>query len=229
MRTKWCKNLCKLTFSAAVLMSLTMSARAADYSFTTDAPQDYYKSSPYEEVYGSQCNYGGPNIVDYQTPELEYGIQSTTQTGVMERTILPGLQEAVATVDGTGYGISDGGGTAVTLPDLIVTPTVAQTVYQPPAYTSADGMTRADGSIGTVSIPSLGISMKVWEGETNASMAKGMGHYSATSAWDGNVSVCGHNRGAKYVIGSIKDLKQGDIITYTTIYGRGKCVSNSTC
>lgn len=31
--------------------------------------------------------------------------------------------------------------------------------------------------------------------------------------------VCGHNRGAKYVIGSIKDLKTGDVITYTTNYG----------
>ncbi len=50
-------------------------------------------------------------------------------------------------------------------------------------------------------------------------MNKGLGHYSSTSAWDGNVGVCGHNRGAKYVIGSIKDLKGGDVITYTTTYG----------
>ncbi len=51
-------------------------------------------------------------------------------------------------------------------------------------------------------------------------MKKGLGHYSSTSAWDGNiVGVCGHNRGAKYTIGSIKDLEIGDTITYTTIYG----------
>ena len=31
--------------------------------------------------------------------------------------------------------------------------------------------------------------------------------------------MCGHNRGAKYTIGSIKDLEIGDTITYTTIYG----------
>ena len=55
--------------------------------------------------------------------------------------------------------------------------------------------------------------------QTNASMAKGLGHYSTTSAWDGNVGVCGHNRGAKYVIGDIKELEIGDTITYTTIYG----------
>ena len=85
--------------------------------------------------------------------------------------------------------------------------------------TSADGMAYKDGSIGTIKIPSLKINMKVWEGETSTSMSKGLGHYSSTSAWDGNVGACGHNRGTKYAIGAIKDLKQGDTITYTTIYG----------
>ena len=80
-------------------------------------------------------------------------------------------------------------------------------------------MERKDGSIGTLKIPSLNINMKVWEGETNTSMAKGLGHYSSTSGWDGNVGVCGHNRSAKYTIGSIKNLKDGDTITYTTVYG----------
>lgn len=91
--------------------------------------------------------------------------------------------------------------------------------YQEPAYTSAKDMERKDGSIGTLKIPSLDINMKVWEGETKESMKKGLGHYSSTSAWDGNIGVCGHNRGAKYTIGSIKDLEIGDTITYTTIYG----------
>ena len=95
-------------------------------------------------------------------------------------------------------------------------------------------MKRSDGSIGTVKIPSLDINMKVWEGETNESMKKGLGHYSSTSAWDGNVGVCGHNRGAKYTIGSIKDLEYGDTITYTTVHGTRtysvvsvKAISNS--
>lgn len=91
--------------------------------------------------------------------------------------------------------------------------------YQPSAYTSVNGMERKDGSIGTLKIPSLNINMKVWEGETNTSMAKGLGHYSSTSGWDGNIGVCGHNRGAKYTIGNIKNLKDGDTITYTTVYG----------
>ena len=50
-------------------------------------------------------------------------------------------------------------------------------------------------------------------------MVKGLGPYTSISAWAGNGGVCGHNRVAKYVIGSIKDLDIGDTITYTTIYG----------
>ena len=90
---------------------------------------------------------------------------------------------------------------------------------QQTAFTSVDGLEREDGSIGTLEIPSLDISMKVWEGESSASMKKGLGHYSSTSAWNGNVGMCGHNRGSKYVIGSIKDLRSGDTITYTTALG----------
>ena len=118
------------------------------------------------------------------------------------------------TSTGGGYGVGTGTPVIADIPGINEFPTCPQ-----PAYTSADGMKRSDGSIGTLKIPSLGINMKVWEGETNSSMRKGLGHYSSTSAWDGNVGVCGHNRGTKYVIGSIKDLETGDTITYTTIYG----------
>lgn len=202
-----------LTVSAA--LSLTVSAHASDYTFTTDAPSDYYPSSSYEDTYGSRYNYGGPNVVDYQIPELEFGTLSTTQTGIMEKIRLPGLQDAVVTVPGGGYGLGTGPVEIADIPSLEDNfPTITQ-----PAYTSTDGMKRSDGSIGTLKIPSLGINMKVWEGEINDSMRKGLGHYSSTSAWDGNAAFCGHNRGARYVIGDIKDLEIGDTITYTTVYG----------
>ena len=102
------KILSKAILPILALLALTPSAyAAADYSFETTAPQDYYKSTSYEDIYGSQYNYGGKNVVDYQVPELEYGVQSTTMTGVMERTILPGLQQTVAT-GGGGSGVHGG-------------------------------------------------------------------------------------------------------------------------
>lgn len=203
-----------LAIGAVLIMPV--HAQGADYSFTTEAPADYYPSSSYEDVYGSRYNYGGPNIVDFQIPELEYGAFSSTQTGIMEKVRLPGLQETVAVGSGSGYGYGVGDGLPVytDIPGLNDVPVVEQV-----AYTSVKGMERSDGSIGTLKVPSLGINMKVWEGETTESMRKGLGHYSSTSAWDGNVGICGHNRGAKYVIGDIKDMDSGDLITYTTIYG----------
>ena len=95
---------------AAMLSAMAVSAQAADYSFETDGTPEYYPSSSYEDVYGSRYNYGGKNVVDYQIPELEYGQFSTTQTGVMEKIMLPGLQSISASGGGI-YGISPGGGT----------------------------------------------------------------------------------------------------------------------
>ena len=69
---KHTRKLLSLALIAAAVCSLSVSAHAADYSFTTEAPADYYGSTSYEDVYGSQYNYGGPNVVDYQIPELEY-------------------------------------------------------------------------------------------------------------------------------------------------------------
>lgn len=224
-----------LALSAVMALTMTAPAFASDYSFTTTALQDYYNSTSYEDVYGSQYNYGGRNVVDYDIPELEYGRMSTTMTGVMERTILPGLQQVVASTDGSGSGLGGengggggpltelvlddgtGAGSGSTVPVIPDTPQI--TVPNSPAYTSVQGMAYKDGSIGTLKIAKLGISVKVWEGESTTSMAKGVGHYSSTSAWDGNVGLAGHNRGAKYNIGTIKNLVAGDTITYTTMYG----------
>lgn len=215
---KHTRKLLSLALIAAAVCSLSVSAHAASYSFTTESPADYYSSTSYEEVYGSRYNYGGTNVVDYQIPELEYGNFSTTQIGIMVDALLPGLQQSVYAVSGeSGYGITAGGGVYVSAPEVL-TPSTS-ILYQQPVYTSTEGMERSDGSLGTLKIPSLGIHMKVWEGATNSSMSKGLGHYTSTSAWNGNIGICGHNRGAKYVIGDIKDMEEGDLITYTTVYG----------
>lgn len=50
-------------------------------------------------------------------------------------------------------------------------------------------------------------------------MRKGVGHFPSTSAWDGNIGLCGHNRGSSHNIGAIKDLEIGDTIRYQTSLG----------
>lgn len=76
-----------------------------------------------------------------------------------------------------------------------------------------------DGSIGSLYIPSLKKTIKVYEGETLENMKKGIGHFTFTSAWDGNCGFAGHNRGAASYFYFVKDLSIGDTIIYRTLYG----------
>ena len=212
------KKFFSLTLTLAVLLfAMSVSAQAADYAFETDGTPEYYPSSSYEDIYGSRYNYGGKNAVDYQIPELEYGQLSTTQTGVMEKIMLPGLQGISASGGGI-YEISPGGGT-VEIPGFLQGNSAAAPLV--PAFTElSKNFLLSNGTVGKISIPAIGVkNYYLWEGETTASMKKGLGHFTGTSVWNGNVAVCGHNRGAKYVIGSIKDLDVGDKITYTTSMG----------
>jgi sortase A len=86
-----------------------------------------------------------------------------------------------------------------------------------------------DGSIGTLTIPALDLTVKVYEGETQESMKNGLGHFEFSPMWDGNVVIAGHNRGVPVAIGGVKDLKNGDEIIYTTKHGtRTYAVYNRT-
>lgn len=188
------KRLPALLLALSVLASLlTISASAAEYTFTTEAPADYYAGTSYEEVYGSQYNYGGHNVVDYQTPELPYGSFSTTQAGVMEKIPLPGLQQSVSTTVQGGYGVTDavspvlpdGSGTGTVIPS---TPTGSLLPPVAAFTTLTEDFKLSNGAVGYISIPAIGIrKYYVWEGETTASMNKGVGHFSNTSVWDGCV------------------------------------------
>ena len=89
-------------------------------------------------------------------------------------------------------------------------------------YTTASNMKRSDGSIGTLVIPAIGVNKKVYDGESIANMRLGAAHFEGTSGWDGNVAMCGHNRGSYGYFGNIHTLKNGNIIEYTTVYGTRK-------
>ena len=75
------------------------------------------------------------------------------------------------------------------------------------------------GELGTLSISTIGLTVKVYQGTDNASLAKGAGHFTDTSIWDGNIAVAGHNRGVTNHFGKIHTLTNGDTITLTTKLG----------
>ena len=75
------------------------------------------------------------------------------------------------------------------------------------------------GHLGTLKIPSIGVSVKIYEGTSSTQLAKGAGHFTDTSIWDGNVSLAAHNRGTNNYFGKIHTLKPGDEVTLTTKLG----------
>lgn len=80
-------------------------------------------------------------------------------------------------------------------------------------------MLYSGGYLGTLQIPAIDLSTKVYEGTDSSTLAKGAGHFPGTSIWDGNVSIAGHNRGVRDDFGDLHTLEAGDTITWTTQLG----------
>ena len=87
------------------------------------------------------------------------------------------------------------------------------------AVTNTAPLFYADGSIGTLYVERFGRTIQVFHGETLENMNRGAGNFTSTSAWDGNVAIAAHNRGAAGFFSFVKDLQIGDRITYTTLHG----------
>ena len=65
-----------LTLCCALSMALGMVtfASAADYSFKTSPDPVYYGSTNYEDLYDAEYHYGARNQIDYDIPEIQYGL-----------------------------------------------------------------------------------------------------------------------------------------------------------
>jgi len=115
--------------------------------------------------------------------------------------------------NGSGGDYSGTGGASFTppAPGFEVSTSVAP-AYSAPRY-------YADGSIGTIYVARTKQTIKVYEGEQLNNLRIGAGHFKSTSTWDGNVALCGHNRGGAGYFSFVKDLQIGDKVTYTTLYG----------
>ena len=203
------KKTISVLIASMLLTALSANASAADYIFNAQNKDDFYRSTTYEDVYGSAYNYGGQNVTDFATTSLLPGIISPTPETASASD--PGV---VIIDTSLSYGLYDNGA-PISVPSEIT----SYPSQQKPALTPTSGLKRSDGSIGTLVIPSLSINMKVYEGTTSTSMSKGVGHFAETSGWSGNIGLCGHNRNSRYVIGPIKDLKIGDTIEYSTTLG----------
>ena len=87
------------------------------------------------------------------------------------------------------------------------------------SYTVPTQLAVTNGHFGAVSIGNRKLFAYVYPGATYESMRKGAGHVDGTSTWNGNVALCGHNRGSWPYFGTLKNVQVGDIITYRTSLG----------
>ena len=203
-------------------------APAHALGYTIDEPEDYLFGRPTSEDapytaenpnvdrskntalippgFGTPTSYL-PGSGEYLTPNLVPGALSG------------GLVNQVGSVGGGsvtygGYPTVDvsGGAGSTSQFSYTTTQTTAFTEVTSDLYYSG-------GHLGTLKIPSLGVNVKIYEGTDSAQLAKGAGHFTNTSIWNGNVCLAGHNRGVTNHFGKIHTLNAGDTITLTTQLG----------
>lgn len=205
-----------LTLCCVLSMTLGMVpfVSAADYSFKTSPDPVYYGSTNYEDLYDAGYNYGARNQIDYDIPEIQYGLsQKFLETSLNNPYLSSGIQ----------YGLSGGSATTVypesdfSNSSIISGGSLIEVPYQP-SVTITD-LKQKDGSIGKVSIDRVSLSCKVYEGATDSSMSKGAGHYTSSGIYTGNIGLFGHNRGSHAYFAKLKNVKIGDIVEYKTAIG----------
>lgn len=110
-------------------------------------------------------------------------------------------------------------GTSVIMPPQFIRPE-DEYYYEEEAFTDVtDSMYYSAGHIGTLQIPELDLTVRVYEGTADSALAKGAGHFKETSIWNGNVCLAAHNRGVNDYFGEIHTLDYGDRIKLTTKKG----------
>lgn len=92
-------------------------------------------------------------------------------------------------------------------------------LYSPRFTDVTDDLYYKNGSLGTLEIPAIGLTVRIVQGTDSSALAKGAGHFKETSIWEGNVCLAAHNRGVNNHFGQIHTLEVGDVITLTTKLG----------
>ena len=214
-------------------------AHALEYDF--DAPEDYLFGQPTSDDtiyewenpnvdrskntalaapgFGSPTSYL-PGSGEYLTPNLVPGALSgglvnqvgsagaNTTGGATGSSFVPGQYPSVDT---------SGNFTMTQIPS---SPTDIAQGSTTSGYTEVTSdLYYSGGHLGTLKIPAIGLTVKVYQGTDSAALKKGAGHFTDTSIWDGNACFAGHNRGVNNHFGKIHTLEAGDTITLTTLLG----------
>jgi sortase A len=220
-------NLRGILMIAMLCALCCVPAHALDY--TIDAPDDYLFGQPTSDDtiyewenpnvdrskntalvapgFGTATSYL-PGSGEYLTPNLVPGALSG------------GLVNQVGSAATSGTSSSSTAVGAYPSVDTSNSFTVTQIPNTTTGYTEVtDDLYYTNGSLGTLKIPAIGLSVNVVQGTDSTALAKGAGHFTDSSIWDGNVALAAHNRGTNSYFGKIHTLEAGDTITWTTKLG----------
>lgn len=196
--------------TAALLAVLSVPAHALEY--TISAPEDYLFGTPTsEEIIREQESDNVDRSKNTALIPPAFGSPTSYLPGSGEPltpNLIPsalngGFVHSVDTAESVDYPAAGG-----------------STAWSGIAFTAVtDDLYYSGGHLGTLKIPSIGLTVKVYEGTDSAALRKGAGHFEDTSVWDGNVCIAGHNRGVNNHFGKLHTLETGAAITYTTKLG----------
>ena len=218
---KWKALIC------SALLCTTLIGQANAQEYTIDEPDDYLFGNPtsVEEVHTEEENPNSDRSKNVALIPPGFGTPTSYLPGSGEYltpNLVPGALDGglVEQVGEVNYPAVDAGAADATAQSAI------EVSYQPTVQNAqasftdvTDVLYYSGGHLGTLSIPRLGVNVRIYEGTSSAELARGAGHFISTSIWDGNVCVAGHNRGDNCYFGDIHTLNVGDKITLMTKLG----------
>ena len=225
--------------AVCMLLALAVPAFALEYSFDAEEQDGYGKPTSVETVVtadgGAQKNEDVSKNAAIIPPSFGTPTSNTLNTGeYLTPNLVPSAMPATgATVNGDFVvvfppdmsGLSTESVPADLAAGSTMVPGSADVTVTVPESTSSgytevtDDLYYKDGSLGTLEIPAIGLTVDIFEGTDAATLKRGAGHFEDTSIWDGNVGFAAHNRGANSYFGKIHTLELGDRITLTTRLG----------
>lgn len=203
-------------FLLVAVCSALFVTQASALEYSIGAPDDYLFARPTSE--DTICEWENPNIDRSKNTAVvapNFGMYTSFLPGNGEYLTTSFVSGALGV--GTNQAESAGDVSAITGGYPVVNIGAS---YTAAAYTEVtSNLYYSNGSLGTVSIPSLGLTMNIYEGTDSATLAKGVGHFVGSSIWSGNVALAAHNRGVNAYFGQIHTLSAGNTITLTTKLG----------
>ena len=216
------KRFFALLLSLCAMVSMAVPAYALEYTIHAPGDPDYGKPTSFEPAVtadgGAAKNEDRSKNAALIPPGFGTASADTLNTGTpLTPNLVPDYMPATgAAVNGTSAPVVIPGSAIPDTP-AVSTPSTSVTTT---GYTEVtEDLYYSGGHLGTLKIPAIGLSVKVYEGTDSSTLMKGAGHFEDTSIWDGNVCIAGHNRGVRDDFGDLHTLEPGDAITWTTKLG----------